>query len=132
MSSPGDPDAKKDVFWKLKKTLYGLGRSPRHWHKLVDSVLRDIGLEPSAHDPCLYQGVPSAPTDNDPTSAVDHPSPDIAAPTDKPLHLGIYIDDFVYFSKDPAIERRFERLLAAKLKVEFMGTVNWFLGTHFE
>ena len=26
----GDPDAKRDVFWKLKKTLYGLGRSPRH------------------------------------------------------------------------------------------------------
>ena len=24
----GDPDAKKDVFWLLQKTLYGLGRSP--------------------------------------------------------------------------------------------------------
>ena len=27
----GDPDAKKYVFWLLQKTLYGLGRSPRHW-----------------------------------------------------------------------------------------------------
>ena len=44
----------------------------------------------------------------------------------------LYVDDFVYFSKDAATEQRFERLLAAKLKVKFMGTVNWFLGTHFE
>jgi hypothetical protein len=48
------------------------------------------------------------------------------------LHLGFYVDDFFYFSEDPEMERRFERLLGAKLKVEFMGTVNWFLGTHFE
>ena len=39
--------------------------------------------------------------------------------------------NFFYFSEDSATETRFERLLAAKLKVEFMGTVNWFLGTHF-
>ena len=78
-----------------------------------------MGLKPSIHDPCLFQGVPSSP---------DSP----AATDDKPLHLGLYVDDCVYFSEDSAIEKRFERLLAAKLKVEFMGTVNWFLGTHFE
>ena len=26
----GDPDSRKTVFWLLKKTLYGLGRSPQH------------------------------------------------------------------------------------------------------
>ena len=31
----GDPDAKRDVFWILKKTLDGLGLSPRHWYRLV-------------------------------------------------------------------------------------------------
>ena len=36
---PGDPDAKKDVFWLPKKTLYGLGRSSRHWYNLVNSIL---------------------------------------------------------------------------------------------
>jgi len=35
-------------------------------------------------------------------------------------------------SEAPEMERCFERLLASKLKVEFMGTVNWFLGIHFE
>ena len=86
---------------------------------MVNSILLDMGLQPSLHDPCLFQGVPSSPT-----------SP--AAATDKPLHLGLYVDDFVYFSEESAVENRFERLLAAKLKIEFMGTVNWFLGTHFE
>ena len=38
-------------------------------------------------------------------------------PSDSLLHLGLYVDDFVYFSEDPEVERRFERLLAAKLKV---------------
>ena len=51
---------------------------------------------------------------------------------DKPIHLGLYVDDFVYFSEDAAIKKRSKRLLLAKLKAEFMGTVNWFLGTHFE
>ena len=86
---------------------------------MVNSIRVDMDLKPSLHDPCLFQGVPSSP---------DSP----AATNDKPLHLGLYVDDFIYFSEDSAIEKRFERLLAAKLKVEFMGTVNWFLGTHFE
>ena len=62
---PGDPDAKKDVFWLLQKTLYGPDRSPRHWYKLVNSILVDLDIKPSLHDPCLYQGVPSSPDDRD-------------------------------------------------------------------
>ena len=49
-----------------------------------------------------------------------------------PLTIGLYVDDFVYFSKDPEVERRFEQLLARLVTVNFMGTVDWFLGTHFQ
>ena len=86
---------------------------------MVNKILMDMSLKPSLYDPYLFQGVLSSPE-----------SP--AAKTDKPLHLGLYVDDFVYFSEDAATDQRFERLLAAKLKVEFMSTVNWFLGTHFK
>ena len=86
---------------------------------MVNSILLNMGLQQSLHDPYLFQSVPSPPTSS-------------VAATDRSLHLGLYVDNFVYFSEDSAIEKRFERLLAAKLKVEFMGTVNWFLGTHFE
>jgi hypothetical protein len=48
-----------------------------------------------------------------------------------PLSLGLYVDDFVYFSKDPAIEALFYHLLAEQFKVDFMGIVEWFLGVHF-
>ena len=70
-----------------------------------------MGLQPSLHDPCLFQGVPSSPT-----------CPTVA--TGKSLHLGLYVEMFVYFSEDSANEQRFERLLVAKLKVNFMGTAN--------
>ena len=128
---PGDPNAKKHVFWLPRKTLYGLGCSPHHWHKLVNSILVDLGLTPNLHNPCLYQGVPSSPITRDPTSVAQFPD-NQAGSAGKPLRLGLYVEKFVYFSEDPEIERHFKRLLAAKLKVEFMGTVNWFLGTHFE
>jgi hypothetical protein len=41
------------------------------------------------------------------------------------------VDDFVYFSEDPATEALFERLLRERIKVDFMGLVEWFLGVHF-
>ena len=78
-----------------------------------------MGLHTSLQNPRLFQDV---------LSSEDSP----ASSTDKPLHLGIYVEDFVYFLEDTAIEQRFERLLASKLRVEFMSTVNWFLGTQFE
>jgi len=115
----GDPDADKDEYWLLKKTLYGLRRSPRHWYNKITSVLASIGLRPNASDPCMFTGSVCNP--NNP--AADIPS--------APLTVGLYVDDFVYFSEDPEVERRFEQLLSSLITVDFMGTVDWFLGTHF-
>jgi hypothetical protein len=47
------------------------------------------------------------------------------------LSLGIYIDNFVYFSEDPAVEDLFYWLLAEQCKIDFMSIINWFLGIHF-
>ncbi len=33
----GDPDASKDEYWLLLKTLYGLCRSPHHWYEKIRS-----------------------------------------------------------------------------------------------
>jgi hypothetical protein len=44
----------------------------------------------------------------------------------------VYVDDFVYFSDDPAVELEFERLLQEEVKTDFMGPVDWFLGTSFD
>ena len=78
-----------------------------------------MGLERHPYDPCVYMGNIVDP--NDPSDT----------PTTEPLVLGLYVDDFVYFSASDETEAKFERLLADMVKVEFMGVVEWFLGTHF-
>ena len=100
-------------------------------HKLVNSALVDLGLIPSLHDPHFYQGVPPSPVTYNPISVTQFPG-NQAGSTDKALHPGLYVDKCIYFSQDPEIKRCFKCLLAAKLKIEFMGTDNWFLGTHFK
>jgi hypothetical protein len=34
--------------------------------------------------------------------------------------------------EDPAVEAKFERLLNKRATIDFMSTVKWFLGTHFQ
>jgi hypothetical protein len=41
------------------------------------------------------------------------------------------VDDFVNFSVDNTVEAKFQRLLKQHVTVEFMGRVEWFLGTDF-
>jgi hypothetical protein len=59
----------------------------------------------------------------------NNPAVDIPA---APLTIGLYVDDFVYFSEDPQVERRFEQLLSSLVTVNFWGTIDWFLGIHFQ
>jgi hypothetical protein len=47
-----------------------------------------------------------------------------------PLYIAVYVDDFMYFSPDNNIERHFETTMQAQLRVDFFGTVEWFLGTY--
>jgi hypothetical protein len=116
----GDPDAKKDKYWLLKQKLYGLRRSPRYWYVKIKSVLEKIGLLQNAYDPCLFSG-----------NIVD-PSNPIDTPLSEPLTLGLYIDNFVYFSASSKVEAKFQHLLKQHVTVDFMGMVEWFLGTHFQ
>jgi hypothetical protein len=43
----------------------------------------------------------------------------------------MYVDDFVFYSTDPLEEERFKTVLKQRVVVDFMGAVNWFLGTAF-
>ena len=113
----GDPNFDKDEFWLLKKTLYGLRRSPNHWYNMVTRILKDMGLTPSPHDPCLYSGIIN--TDQQ-----------VSSPR-QPIHIGLYVDDFVYYSTSDAEESLFQSVLSSKLTVDFMGDVDYFLGTAF-
>jgi hypothetical protein len=87
---PGDPGYSKDEYWLLNKTLYGLRRSPHHWYNMFTKALRDMGLQQSVHDPCLFAGASLPPNLNSPL-----------IPTRAEVFVGIYVDDFVFYSTDP-------------------------------
>jgi hypothetical protein len=36
--------------------MQGHPKSPRLWEKHADSILRELGLTPTMHEPCLYSG----------------------------------------------------------------------------
>ena len=83
---PGDPGYAKDEYWLLNKTLYGLCRSPHHWHNMFVSALKDIGLRQSVHDPCLFSGsvtsdLPSANHSTSTTGTTDKTSNQPLLPT---------------------------------------------------
>ena len=74
---------------------------------------------PKPHDPCFYTGF-----------ILDSRDP-LALASLIPLSPGLYVDDFVYFSEDPAVESLFELLLKEQVNVDFRGLTEWFLGIHF-
>ena len=78
-----------------------------------------MGLTPNAHDLCFYTG------------CVWDPLDPLASPSSVSFSIGLYVINFVCFSEDPAVEELFEHLLQERVKDNFMGLVEWFLGIHF-
>jgi Reverse transcriptase (RNA-dependent DNA polymerase) len=110
---PHCPISPPNTYWRLKKTLYGLKRSPRHWYQLLRKQLQSVGLVPTKHEDCLFVG-------ND------------IIPGRAPLYLAIYVDDLIYFSADPEVEKKFESDFASRVTVDFMGDAEFYLGTKFD
>jgi hypothetical protein len=54
----GCPFSKPNMFWRIRKTLYGLRRSPTHWYKMFRSVMQMCVLKPCPNSPCLFYGNP--------------------------------------------------------------------------
>jgi hypothetical protein len=109
MPPVGDPAHRKGEYWLLNKTLYGLRGSPHHWYNMFCTALKELGLKQSVHDPCLFSG---------------NLASDASPSTKSKLHV-------VFYSEDPDAEKEFERQLKQKVVVDFMGDVDYFLGTAF-
>lgn len=108
----GCPETPPGSYWLLTRSLYGLKRSARHWFDRATCILQSIGLQPLHNAPCIFKG----------TIIEDH----------APLYLGLYVDDFVYFSESPQVEKEFQLQLETKTNVDFMGPVSHFLGHKFQ
>ena len=86
----GDLAFQEDEYWLLKKMLYGLRQSPHHWYNMIRGILIKMFIKASPHDPCLLSGVFSNPS-----------SPDTISEAQSQLHVGLYVDDFVFYSSYP-------------------------------
>eukprot|EP00957_Ditylum_brightwellii_P085846 6530361-Ditylum_brightwellii.AAC.2 len=91
-----------------------VSKSGMYWKldKTLYESFKAIGLQSCPNAPCLFHG----------TMIPDQP----------PVYVGLYVDDFVYFSASDEIKHEFEhKLVKHGVSVDFMQTVNWFLGIQF-
>jgi hypothetical protein len=86
---PGCPIPPANTYWKLKKTLYSLKRSPHHFYELAKKILLEVGLKQHPTSPCIFYGE--------------------LIPRQPPLYLSLYVDDFCYFSQSRAIEKKLKK-----------------------
>ena len=87
---------------------------------MVVKKLKEMGLVASAHDPCLFSGIL-----HDPDGTIPSTTPRAS------IDIGLYVDDFVFYSTNSAEEDLFQSEFQKSLQVDFMGDVDYFLGTAF-
>jgi hypothetical protein len=73
-------------------------------------ALKSMGLKQSIHDPCLFLGHLN-------NSPIPHSTPSAE------IFIGIYVDDFVFFSSNSNVEHHFMTELRTNVVVDFMGNV---------
>ena len=86
----GEPDFQEDEYWPLRKTIYGLRCYPHHWYNMIKGILLKMVLNHSLHDPCLISDTLNNPSSYTGKSQLQYQ-----------LHIGLYINDFVFHSSDP-------------------------------
>lgn len=86
-----DPNHRGRV-WKLKTAIYGLKQSGRLWNRKLDQTQREMQLEQSRTDPCVY----------------------FKREGKQQLILGIYVDDIIVLSNSEKLLRAIKQKLAEK------------------
>ena len=87
---------------------------------MIKVIILVMDLKASPHEPCYLSGI------------LDNPySPQTISEAQSQLHVGFYVDDFVFYSSDSTQEALFKKLLQEHIQVNFIGDVEYFLGTAF-
>ena len=98
---------KHDYCLQLIKNCYGLKQAAYNWNNLLKSGLISLGFKQSEHDPCLYC--------KDDVICV------------------IYVDDTLFFSKDPSkVDKVISNLQKLNFELTDEGDVDAFLGIKVE
>jgi len=97
---------KKELVWKLKKSLYGLKQSPRMWYQKFDTFIQGLGFTRSKADHCVYFNL-----------IVDHV-----------IYLVLYVDDMLLVGNDKEIIQDLKTHLSSKFDMKDLGAANYILG----
>ena len=86
--------------------------SSLHPWSFAQKLLLEIGFVQHPNSPCLFIGhlLPNGP----------------------PIYLGLYIDDFIYFSKSKKVEEKFETEFTQKIDIDWNGQIDYFFGIKFQ
>jgi hypothetical protein len=91
--------------------LHRLKQSPHHWYDLAKKTLLSIRFKQCPNAPCIFVG-----------NLIEN---------EPPIYLRLCVDDFIYFSKSKAVEKKFESEFSSKVKCKFTPEIDYFLGIKF-
>jgi len=97
---------KKKMVCKLKKSLYGLKKSPRMWYQKFDTFIWGLGFTRSKVDQSVYFKLIS----------------------DCVIYLVLYVDDMLLAGNDKEIIEDLKTQLSSKFDMKDLGAANYILG----
>jgi len=97
---------KKNLVYKLKKSLYGLKQSPRRWYLKFDAFVLSIGFVRSKLDHCVYYKFDG----------------------DHILIVALYVDDMLLIGKGKNMISDFKSQLSSQFEMKDLGAARYILG----
>jgi hypothetical protein len=97
---------KKELVCKLKKSMYGLKKSPRMWYQNFDTCILGLGFRISKAYHCMYFKLVG----------------------DCLIYLILYVDDMLFIGNNKEIIQDVKTQLSSKLDMKDLGVVNFNLG----
>ena len=97
---------KKELVYKLKKSLYGLKKSPRIWYQKFDTYIFGLGFVRSKVDHCVYS-----------KKAGNHF-----------IYVVLYVDDMLLVGNNMDFIKEVKSQLYSKFDMKDLGAANFILG----
>jgi hypothetical protein len=91
---------------RLQKSIYGLKQASRAWNKDLGMLLKDLGLQQSNYDPCVYFHVENG----------------------NILIVAVYVDDLLLFSNNVVEKEQVKIGLMKRFKMKDLGRAHFCLG----
>ena len=107
----GFVDSKKDHVCLLKKSLYGLKKSPKQWYKRSDSFMISNGYTPNQFNNCVYS------KEFSPHSYI---------------YMLLYVDDMLIAAKDMAGINELKATLKNEFETKDLGATKKILGMEIQ